>query len=61
MSDKEIKDEYTEDCGCRKCDTYADITEYECGCVEVRIYNDRDPCDECTDFSGKRYNCSEHY
>jgi hypothetical protein len=48
------KEQYTKDCGCRKCGTYADITVYYCGCVEVVIYNDRNPCDECTDFSGKR-------
>ncbi len=31
------------DCGCGTCSTWAQITEYECGCVLVEIYNDKDP------------------
>jgi len=47
------------DCGCRKCGTWAEITRYDCGCVRVEIYNDRNPCAECTDFSGKRRRCGQ--
>lgn len=54
-----IISKYDEDCGCNKCSTWATITEYSCGCVEVYIHNDSDPCDECTDFSGMRENCGE--
>lgn len=54
-----ISRQYNEDCGCRRCNTWAEITEYDCGCVTVEIYNNRDPCDECTDFSGKREYCGE--
>ncbi|MCX6351028.1 MAG: hypothetical protein NTX03_04100 [Bacteroidetes bacterium] len=46
---------WTEKCGCRKCDTYAVFTKYDCGCIRVEIYNDSKRCAECTDFSGKRY------
>ena len=58
-----VKDTWTKECGCRKCDTYAEFTEYYCGRIEVDIVNDTEPCDECTDFSGKRRYCdddSEH-
>lgn len=48
-----------EDCGCGTCSTWADISEYSCGCVTVEIYNDSDRCDECTDFSGKREYCGQ--
>lgn len=48
-----------EDCGCRRCGTSAKITDYACGCVTVRVYNDRDPCAECTNFSGKKRYCSK--
>ncbi len=49
----------TEDCGCRRCDTYATITEWSCGCVEVEIYQDSKRCDECTDFAAKRESCGK--
>jgi hypothetical protein len=51
--------ERKEDCGCRKCSTWATITEYECGCVEVDVHLDRSPCDECTDFSGMERRCGQ--
>ena len=54
-SDHYVVDSYTENCGCKKCDTYAEITVYDCGCVRVEIYNDTKRCVECTDFSAKRY------
>lgn len=47
------------DCGCGRCSTWAEITEYGCGCIEVDIFDDRGPCDECTDFTGKRRYCGE--
>lgn len=54
-----IRNREKEDCGCRKCSTWAEITEYYCGCVTVEIFDNRNPCDECTDFSGKRTRCGE--
>ena len=54
-----ITDREKRDCGCGRCSTWAEITEYDCGCVTVEIFDDRDPCDECTDFSGKRRYCGE--
>ena len=60
MDEKEVEVEYNEDCGCRRCSTWATITKFECGCVDVDIHNDTDPCDECTDFSGMNNTCSEH-
>lgn len=57
MSD--IRSKYDEDCGCRKCSTWVTITEYYCGCVTVDIHQDSNPCDECTDFSGKREYCGQ--
>lgn len=54
-----IKNEYTEDCACNDCNTWATITEYSCGCVTVEIHRDREPCDRCTDFSGKKEYCDE--
>ena len=54
-----VTDSRTDDCGCRRCSTYAKIKEWSCGCVEVDIYNDADPCDECTDFSGMREDCGQ--
>lgn len=50
---------YDKDCGCGRCSTWASFTEYSCGCVRVEIHDDRDPCDECTDFSGKREHCGQ--
>jgi hypothetical protein len=44
-------------CGCRRCSTWAHITEWACGCVKVTVHNDHNPCAECTDFSGKRHAC----
>lgn len=58
-SNKKVINEYTEDCRCRKCSTYATITEYECGCVKVKIYNDKAPCADCTNFSAMRYTASQ--
>jgi hypothetical protein len=54
-SEHQIKEQYTENCRCRKCGTYAKITEYYCGCVKVEIYNAQEPCSDCTNFSGRRY------
>jgi hypothetical protein len=48
-----------EPCGCRRCGTYARITKWSCDCIQVSIYNDKDPCKECTDFSGKRHRCGQ--
>jgi hypothetical protein len=55
----DICERYNEDCGCGACPTWAEITEYDCGCVTVEIFDDQDPCDECTDFSGKRERCGQ--
>lgn len=55
----DVIERYKEDCGCRKCSTWAEITEYECGCVTVEIFEDTSPCEECTDFSGKREYCGQ--
>ncbi len=55
----EITRQYDEDCGCRKCSTWATITEYSCGCVTVDIHQDSNPCDECTDFTGKKEYCDQ--
>lgn len=57
----EIIERYKEDCKCRRkgCLTWAEITAYKCGCVTVEIFDDDDPCDECTDFSGKREYCEQ--
>lgn len=49
--------EYDKDCGCGRCSTWAHIEEYACGCVKVDIHNDRAPCAECTNFSGRREYC----
>jgi hypothetical protein len=57
-TNKKIKNKYTKDCGCKRCDTYAVITEFECGCVKVEIYNDKAPTAECTNFSKLRYTAS---
>ena len=54
-----IKSSYKEDCGCGRCSTWAEITEYDCDCVKVEIFNDSDPCDECTNFSAKREYCNK--
>ena len=54
-----ITDTETKDCRCGKCPTYAKITEWSCGCVEVEIFNDRAPCHGCTDFSGMRRRCGQ--
>lgn len=54
-----IESDYKEDCGCGTCSTWAQITEYDCGCVTVEIYDDDDPCDQCTDFSGQRQSCGQ--
>ncbi|HZV69739.1 MAG TPA: hypothetical protein VFG10_09350 [Saprospiraceae bacterium] len=54
-----INSEYNEDCGCRKCSTWATIAEYTCGCVTVNVHQDTSPCDECTDFSGRRESCGQ--
>lgn len=54
-----VSQRYKEDCGCGRCSTYAELTHYSCGCVEVEIFNDQTPCDECTDFSGQRERCGD--
>jgi hypothetical protein len=54
-----LEREYDQDCGCRRCGTWAHIEEYGCGCMRVDIHNDSDPCDECTDFSGMREHCGQ--
>ncbi len=54
-----VKDRRTEDCRCNRCSTYSKIIEWSCGCVEVDIYNNSDPCDDCTDFSGMRKDCGQ--
>ena len=40
-----IRNRKKEDRGCRKCSTWAEITEYYCGCVTVEIFDNRNPCD----------------
>ena len=54
-----VTDRKTEDCRCNQCGTYAKITEWSCGCVEVDIHNNSDPCSDCTDFSGMRNDCGQ--
>ena len=51
--------DYKENCGCRRCGTWAHISEFACNCVKVTVYNDRDPCDECTNFSRRREFCGQ--
>ena len=55
MADPKVVDTWTEECGCRKCDTYAEFTEYSCGCIRVEIFNDSERCEQCNDFSSRRY------
>jgi hypothetical protein len=50
-----VTSEQTVRCACRQCGTSATVTHYDCGCVRVKIHNDRRACAECTDFSGMRY------
>lgn len=51
---------YREYCRCKHgCPTYADITEWTCGCVQVSIYRDRTPGRDCTDFSRRRRTCGK--
>ncbi len=47
----------TLNCKCGKCPTYAKIIRWDCGCVQVEIYNDRNPCSTCTNFSAMRKHC----
>jgi len=51
---------WRERCSCRHgCLTYADITQWSCGCVEVKIYRDGSRGRDCTDFSGMRRRCGK--
>ena len=55
-----VQREYREHCHCRHgCPTYADITEWSCGCVEVRIHRNQNAGWDCTDFSGRRRRCGK--
>ena len=45
-------------CDCSpSCPTRARIKNWDCGCVQVYIINDTEPCSGCSDFSGMRYHC----
>ena len=49
---------WVEHCRCKHgCPTYARITEWSCGCVEVEIRRDQRAGWDCTDFSGMRRRC----
>ncbi len=55
MKEAEVIERWTEKCGCKKCNTYAEFFKYDCGCIRVDIYNDGNRCAQCTNFSKKRY------
>jgi hypothetical protein len=55
----DVSREYRKDCECSTCITYARVKEYDCGCVEVEIYNDQDPCDDCSNLSNLRESCGQ--
>jgi len=55
-----ILDRRKEHCHCKHgCPTYAEITKWSCGCVEVKIFKDQSPGRDCTDFSGMRRHCGK--
>jgi len=39
------------------CPTTAKVTEWSCGCVDVEIRNDRNPCSRRRNFSSRRRRC----
>jgi hypothetical protein len=55
-----IVDRWKEHCRCKHgCPTYAEITKWSCGCVEVEIFRDQSSGWDCTDFSGMRRRCGK--
>jgi hypothetical protein len=55
-----VERKYTEQCKCKHgCPTYAVITKWSCGCVEVDIHRDKSSGWDCTDFSSKRRRCGK--
>ena len=54
-----ITDTETKSCRCNDCDTSAKITTWSCGCVEVDICNNSDPCSDCSNFSDLRERCGD--
>jgi len=55
-----IARQYTEHCKCQHgCRTWAKITEWTCGCVDVDLRRDQQPGSDCTDFSGMRRRCGK--
>lgn len=53
-----VTNSWRKHCRCRHgCPTYAEITEWSCGCVEVEIYREKSAGWDCTDFSGMRRRC----
>jgi hypothetical protein len=47
-------------CDCKKCITYAEITEFACGCITVKVFNKAEPSDECTHFNEKSKHCGQY-
>ena len=55
-----IENRWTEQCSCTHgCPTYARITEWSCGCVEVDIHRDQRAGSDCSDFSSMRRRCGK--
>lgn len=55
-----VENRYRKHCNCKHgCPTYAQITEWSCGCVEVEIFRDRTRGRDCTDFSAMRRTCGK--
>lgn len=56
----QVERRYREHCHCKHgCPTYAEITEWSCGCVEVDIRRNQNPGSDCTNFSGRRRRCGK--
>lgn len=55
-----VTEKYREDCKCKHgCRTYAHITRWSCGCVEVDISRSQTAGWDCTNFSGMRRSCGK--
>ena len=55
-----VVDRRRQDCRCKHgCPTHAIITKYECGCVDVEIFNDSTRGSDCSNFSGMRRRCGK--
>jgi hypothetical protein len=46
-------------CGSKKCTTYAEITEYACGCITVTLFNESQLCEESQHVTKKRNHCGQ--